>query len=79
VFHVRVNNDETNNECVYLDLNTNIHASPMHTLKTNLLSYDEELELERNITYLERRLATAKTQLIHGNCQKKNKPLKLVE
>ena len=50
--------------------NANISQSPMHTLPSNVSSYDEEAHLERDIDYLERRLATAKSHLVMVTSQK---------
>lgn len=55
-----------------LALNSTIHNSPMHT---NSSTMNEEDELEREIEHLERRLASAKSQLLYVTYQK-NKQLK---
>ncbi|UJR37144.1 hypothetical protein I4U23_029854 [Adineta vaga] len=57
----------------YIDsFNSTINNSPMHT---NMANTNEEDELERDIDHLERRLASAKSQLIFVTYQK-NKQLK---
>ncbi len=58
----------------FLALNSTISNSPMHTI--NSTNYNEEEdELEKDIELLERRLASAKSQLIFGTYQK-NKQFK---
>jgi hypothetical protein len=47
-----------------------MNNSPMHTMKSTVTSYDEENELESDIEHLERRLASAKSQLMFVACQK---------
>ncbi|CAF4040350.1 unnamed protein product [Rotaria sp. Silwood2] len=54
-------------------LNTTINNTPLHTIILN--NYDEEKELEKDIEYLEKRLASAKSQLIFSTYQK-NKQFK---
>ncbi|CAF3736376.1 unnamed protein product [Rotaria sp. Silwood1] len=54
-------------------MNSTINNSPLHTII--LSNYDEEKELEEDIEYLEKRLASAKSQLIFSTYQK-NKQIK---
>lgn len=55
-------------------LNENIDpSSPIHRLPTLQNSSDEEHQLEQDIEYLERRLTSAKTQLILINAQRNHK------
>jgi len=56
-----------------LAINSTISNSPMHTIIPN--TYEEEDELEQDIEHLERRLASAKSQLMFVNYQK-NKQFK---
>ncbi len=57
-----------------LAVNSTISNSPMHTIIPNTYQ-EEEDELEKDIEYLERRLASAKSQLLFTTYQK-NKPFK---
>jgi hypothetical protein len=65
---------ELNNNHIwdFLALNSSIGNSPMHTIISN--NYDEENELEKDIEHLERRLASAKSQITFTAYQK-NKQL----
>jgi hypothetical protein len=66
---------QTNIFCFYsLAVNSTISNSPMHTIIPNTYQ-EEEDELEKDIEYLERRLASAKSQLLFTTYQK-NKPFK---
>jgi hypothetical protein len=58
---------------IFLALNSTISNSPMHSIIST--NYDEEDEVEKDIEILERRLASAKSQLIFGTYQK-NKQFK---
>ncbi len=62
-----------NHSYFFLAVNSTISNSPMHTSLPSTYP-DEEDEVEKDIEHLERRLASAKSQLMFVNYQKNKQP-----